>query len=160
MNEIINVSMSDIAFANSTSILKINGLGSCVALAVFDIKSHYSALAHIMLPRHNKAVPLLSPGKFADTAIHFIIGTCLSEGIDIRNLRAKISGGSSMFQKIQKAKLNIGKKNIIAIRNNLKALDIPLLAEDSGGTHGRTVEFHTDTKIFLIKSHKFGIITL
>ncbi len=160
MNNIINVGMSCIAFGNSGDILKIVGLGSCVALAIFDINSSYSAMAHIMLPKSERFPSLPSPGKFADTAVNYIIGTCLSEGIGIRNLRAKMAGGSCMFKRIQKESLNIGEKNTASIRNILKNLEIPLIAEDSGGNHGRTVEFHTDSKIFIIRSHRFGVISI
>lgn len=160
MNDTINIGMSEIGYTTDNAILKIVGLGSCVALAVFDINSCFSALAHIMLPKSNRPNTTGSPGKFADTAINYIIGTAISQGIELVNLRAKMAGGSCMFQKVQKEKLNIGEKNILSIRNLLKTVNIPLLREDTGGSHGRTIEFHADNKLFLIKSHRFGNMSI
>lgn len=160
MSEIINVGMSDIIITSRGSVLKVIGLGSCVALVVYDIKSNYSALAHIMLPSAENMPNAVSPGRYADTALAYIMGKFSSKGILHKNIRAKMAGGSCMFKKIQKEKLNIGKKNILCIRGLLKHYQVPLLKEDTGGSYGRTIEFYTEKKLLLIKSHKFGIINL
>ncbi len=161
MDNIINIGMSDIAFGGGGQIFRIVGLGSCVALTIYDTDTGYSAMAHVMLPKSTHTVPKdSSPGKFADTAVNYIIGKYISEGISISSLRAKIAGGSCMFRKIEGGKLNIGEKNTLSIKKILKNLNIPLVAEDTGGSHGRTVEFYPDSKKLVINSHRFGKIII
>ena len=60
--------------------------------------------------------------------------------LSTRNLVAKIAGGASMFNfPDQKMSSEIGKRNIEAVKKVLEELRIPLLAEDTGGTTGRTM---------------------
>jgi chemotaxis protein CheD len=67
---------------------------------------------------------------------------------------AKIAGGASMFQ-FQDKKLNmdIGSRNISAVRAALKELGIPILAEDTGGNIGRTM-------ILDLESNTVSIVTM
>ena len=58
-----------------------------------------------------------------------------------------------MFSFVQATDImRIGDRNAEAVRVMLKALSIKLLAEDVGGSYGRTVELMLDTGIFVIKT--------
>jgi chemotaxis protein CheD len=48
--------------------------------------------------------------------------------------------------------LRVGERNVEAVKNKLKQLGIRILAEDTGDSYGRTVEFYPATGDFVIKS--------
>jgi len=62
-------------------------------------------------------------------------------GCKTASLAAKITGGASMFQTFS-GNLNIGDRNTESVRAQLKRLNIPLVAEDIGGTAGRTIVYY------------------
>ncbi len=48
--------------------------------------------------------------------------------------------------------MRVGERNIEAVRVVLKSMDIRILADDTGGNYGRTVELKLDKGIFRIKT--------
>lgn len=52
---------------------------------------------------------------------------------------------------------NIGERNVAAVKQALRALNIPIVASDTGLNYGRTVFFHTDEFKVVIKSTVKGI---
>jgi chemotaxis protein CheD len=112
------------------------GLGSCIALVIHDTKHSNGACAHVMLPESGGKLD--RPGKYADTAVPLLIEELIALGGVKRSFVAKIVGGASMFSNFQ-GKLNIGERNIDAVRKHLEAHGIPVVAEDLGGTVGRTL---------------------
>jgi len=46
----------------------------------------------------------------------------------------------------------VGQRNIVAAREELDKLGVPIVAEEVGGQRGRTVVFETDTGSFSIKT--------
>ena len=48
--------------------------------------------------------------------------------------------------------MRVGERNAEAVRAILKQLDIRLLADDTGGNYGRTVELKLDTGVFRVKT--------
>ena len=48
--------------------------------------------------------------------------------------------------------LCVGKRNVEATKNKLKSLGIRILAEDTGNSYGRTIEFYPETGELLIKT--------
>ncbi|NYT05420.1 MAG: chemotaxis protein CheD [Methanomicrobiales archaeon] len=114
------------------------GLGSCVAVILYDPRNRIGAVAHVMLPESGGKCD--RPGKYADTAIPLLMNEMIQNGSVRRSLVAKIAGGSSMFQNFS-GNLNIGDRNVAAIRQILESFGIPLVAEDTGGTVGRSIQF-------------------
>lgn len=117
-------------------------LGSCVGIALFDRKTGIGGLGHIMLPDsklirgENKKI-----GKFADLAIPEIVNEMMRLGAS-NQIKAKIAGGASMFGKtIDSPNMQIGERNILAVKKELQLLDIPLLAEHTGSNIGRSMKF-------------------
>ncbi|MDB4285482.1 hypothetical protein N9903_01075 [bacterium] len=47
---------------------------------------------------------------------------------------------------------DIGRRNVTAVRSILEKLEIPLIAEDTGGTRGRSVEFRVENGAMLIRT--------
>lgn len=119
------------------------GLGSCVALILYDRKLKTGGLAHVMLPESNGKSE--RPGKFADTAVPLLISEMEKSGSSKRNLSAYLVGGASMFQQF-KGNLDIGKRNVAELKRWLDESRIPIESEDTGGTSGRSVTFFPDER--------------
>ena len=69
MEQIIKVGMADLNIAKAPGILTTLGLGSCVAIALYDRKQKIGGLAHIMLPSSKNIKRNENKAKFADTAV-------------------------------------------------------------------------------------------
>lgn len=108
-------------------------LGSCVGIAVYDPVARVGGMAHVLLP--SSLLGHGDRGKFADTAVDWLLDEAVSFGCDKRRLVAKISGGASMFG--SQVDNGIGEKNIRAVKERLSRHSIRLAAEAVGGTRGR-----------------------
>lgn len=114
------------------------GLGSCIAVVLHDKKKKTGGIAHVMLPNSNGKDE--RPGKFADTAVPKILENMVAQGSNKRDIIAKIAGGSSMFRQF-KGNLDIGGRNIEAVKEALNLQRIPLEGEDTGGNMGRSIMY-------------------
>lgn len=124
-------------------ILTCIGLGSCVAIALYDVKLRLAGLSHIMLPKGEKNAS--NPAKFADSAINLLMKVMQRQGSSLKNLTAKIFGGANMFPMIQGNHLvHVGLRNSIAVKETLAKKKIEIVAEDLGGHWGRTIFFDTE----------------
>jgi len=120
---------------------------------LYDVSTRTTGLAHIMLPDSKKVNVGGKPGKYVDVAITAMLSRMLALGINKVNIVAKIAGGACMFSGLSVSDfMNIGLRNVSAIKTVLKELGIKLVAEDTGGSYGRTVEFHTDSGKLVVKS--------
>lgn len=125
--------------------LKAYGLGSCVAVVLYDEAAGVGALAHVMLPNGDESDSSdLKPGKFADTAIRAMLRRMVEEGASYTDVEAKIAGGSDMFE-FESFGDGVGRRNVAAAKEELEKLGVPLVAEDVGGSRGRTVIFDAET---------------
>ncbi|MDH5283592.1 MAG: chemotaxis protein CheD, partial [Gemmatimonadota bacterium] len=63
-------------------------------------------------------------------------------GADVRRLTARIVGGASMFSSLAGAgSIQMGERNVVAVREVLGRMNIPIIGELIGGTIGRSVWF-------------------
>ena len=155
MNTAVNVNISEIKVMESPAILSCVGLGSCVGVTLYDPKKKIGGLAHIMLPDSRASKKNINIGKFADTAIEWMIQEMLKNGATLKGLQAKIFGGANMFPDLtSQPQLMIGERNVKAIRAILKEYSIPLLAKDIGGSVGRTIYFETETGLVIVRMLK------
>lgn len=118
-------------------------LGSCVGVILADRKKGISGLAHIMLPEQiaNDEVP----GKYVDTAVPELLARMTEEGAE-GGIEAFVVGGACMFRTERgTAFTDIGKRNLEAASKTIRRLKIPIIYEDTGGSHGRTVIFNCES---------------
>lgn len=154
----IKVGMADYNVVKAPGILTTLGLGSCVGIALYDKYNKIAGLAHVMLPSSKEIKNNQNKSKFVDTGIELLIEKLLKEGANMYNLVAKIVGGSQMFSFNDNSSiLRIGERNVLATREKLKELNIRILAEDTGGNYGRTVELNAEDGSLLIKTIGHGI---
>lgn len=153
MSEIIKVGMADVNICKSPDGITTLGLGSCVGIAIRDPLTKIGGLAHVMLPDSTAIKNNSNLFKFADTGIVELVRMMVEAGANKSRMVAKIAGGSQMFAFQNKSDLvRVGDRNVEASKAKLKELNIPILAEDTGNTYGRTVIFYPETGDFLIKS--------
>lgn len=157
--KMIKVAMADLNIALQGEVLKTTGLGSCVGLTLFDPNKRIAGMAHVMLPSSSIARETpINIAKYADTAIPELIERMLKDGAHIRSLQAKMAGGSQMFTLPgQTDSLRIGPRNVESCLMKLEEFKIPLLAQDTGGNFGRTIELSADSGILTIRSVQNGI---
>ncbi|MDN5335059.1 MAG: chemotaxis protein CheD [Synergistales bacterium] len=157
-----NVGMGELYRARPPEKLYTLGLGSCLALVFYDTRAEVAAMAHIMLPKSPaNGKETEKPGKFADTAIPRLLEVLEEAGAERRRIRAKVAGGAKMFNIASSSPLMaIGQQNIQAVKEGLKAHGIPLEAEDTGGSRGRSVTFDTTSWKLQVKTLGEGIKVL
>ncbi len=139
------VGIAEYKVTHSPNRLVAYGLGSCVGAILCDLQAKVGGLAHIMLPSSRLYVQTEFPGKFADTAIDMLVNEMEKLGSCPKNIFSKIVGGANMFSSISQNSVPIGLRNVSAVREKLQQRNIPILAEQVGGTQGRTVLFDIET---------------
>ena len=158
MAEIIRVGMADLKVANHPAILTTLGLGSCVGITLYDKKKKIIGMAHVMLPSSKIASANTNRAKFADTGIIELLDQMLAVGASKNDLVAKMAGGAQMFAfEGTNESMKIGARNSEAAKMLLQKLGIPLLSEDTGGTHSRTIELYSDDGRLMVKTIGYGI---
>lgn len=156
--EIIKIGMADLGVAKQPDRLRTTGLGSCVGVVLYDVVKKIAGMAHVMLPesslgRGNE----MNIGKYADTAIPKLIIDMELAGASARNLVAKLAGGAQMFSFLSSNDtMRIGPRNVEACKSALQQAQIKIIAEDTGGNCGRTIEVDSTTGILQIRTVNQG----
>lgn len=135
-------------------VLVCYGLGSCIGLALSDPSSQASVMAHVVLPDSSLARgAVAAPGKFADTAVPTALAEMTKLGAIRSRIIARMAGGARMLNVVGAgSKLDIGARNIEAVRAALQAHGIKLVAEDTGGSYGRTLQLFVGTGRLLVST--------
>jgi chemotaxis protein CheD len=132
------------------------GLGSCVGVTVYDPNSKVGGMVHIMLPDSN-GDPKGKPAKYADTAVPLLLKEVLKLGANKSNLVAKVAGGAQMLKFSRSNTANsIGTRNAEEAVKALKKANIRIVAHDTGGNYGRTIELDLETGKLLVKTVGYG----
>jgi chemotaxis protein CheD len=136
------VSIAEFRIDRAPVVLKAYGLGSCMAVALYDPVRKIGALGHMLLPNWSEKNRAGSPEKFVDAGIRLMLEKLVEAGAAREDLVAKIAGGANMFEsEYQTLIKSIGARNAKSARDTLAELQVPLLAADVGGNRGRTIEF-------------------
>lgn len=145
------VGIGEYRVADAPGIVITRGLGSCVGVVIYDHARRCGGLAHIMLPSSKEFANFNNPYKFADLAIPALCTTLRQKGCV--SLQARIAGGAKMFNfSSERPGFDIGARNADQVKQVLKDLGIPLLAEDIGGSWGRTVILDTQTGVTKVRT--------
>lgn len=126
---------------NTEETLYTSSLGSCVAVTMYDTNQQIGGLAHIQLPDSSicKSLSEQKPACFADQAIPNLLEAIEERGAHKYNLQITIIGGASFSAQQSHDFFNIGANNIIAVKNILAKLALPIRNEDIGGQRPRSV---------------------
>lgn len=129
----------------------IYGLGSCIALIIYDEINKISAMSHILSPKSRKKYPIAYPHKYADLSVNLLTQKLLENGALKENLKAVIIGGSKVFDLDDNT---IGRENIKSVKEELYKLNIKIVKQKLGGLIGITVKFDTNNFSVYIKTIK------
>lgn len=113
------------------------GLGSCVALALWDRHRAVAGLAHIMLPAA-PAATVARPWRYADLAVPALLAALARAGAEPERLEAVLAGGAAMFGPTGSGR-DIGAQNAQAVAEALAGHAIPVRGEALGGRRGRSL---------------------
>lgn len=161
MIDLVKVGMADLKTVRHPGGLTTLGLGSCIGVCLHDPVTKITGMAHIMLPSSKAIKNNSNEAKFADTAIVKLIAEMVSMGANKSRLVGKMAGGAQMFAfSGQNDMMKIGERNAAAVREMLKEFGIRILADDTGGNFGRTIEFYSEDGRLLIKTIGHGTKTL
>lgn len=140
------IGMAQIAVVSSPGLIRAV-LGSCVGLVLYHPQRRVAAAAHIVLPSgEGRGGPA---GKFANTAIPFMLEQLAGHGAARTGLSAKLAGGSSMFA--TQGPIQIGEANQEAVKTLLAELRIPIAGQHLGGAKGRRISFDASTGLMTIE---------
>ena len=154
MVPVYHVGMGDIVVAKHPVVLTSLGLGSCLGLVIYDEIAKVAGMGHVMLPENHEGQNVKKFGKYVDTSVPRLMEELIALGALKSRLKAKMAGGAQMFSipgKKSSSFLTIGERNIEAAKRVLNNFSIPLVGCDVGGNKGRSVEFHTEHWIMVVK---------
>jgi chemotaxis protein CheD len=140
---LIKVGMAQFKVATAPARMMTYALGSCVGIVLHDPVSKIGGLAHVMHPSSKRVPNNTNRAKFVDTAVELMLSRMAKKGALRERIEAKIFGGARMFQQHRASPgvMQIGEENVRAAKDELVRRNIPIIAESTGGTKGRTVFF-------------------
>jgi chemotaxis protein CheD len=159
-DEII-VKVADLRSGTGNDILVTIGLGSCVAIVLYDATAHVGGLAHVLLPSPALGRPDSHPAKFPQTAVPLLLEQMGQRGASLRRISARLVGGASMFSGLgAPGTIQMGERNVVASRQALHLHGVAIVGEATGGDFGRTVRLWVADGRLEISSVAHGVQTI
>lgn len=144
--EDVHVGVAEFGVSADGADLVTNGVGSCIAVALYDERATVGGLVHPMQPeRTGNRGP---DAKYVDPGIQRLLEALLHHGAGRRNVSAKLAGGASILSTTGG---NIGERNADRAESCLTKLGVPVAATDLGGDQGRIVRFDSATGTMTVK---------
>ncbi len=133
------------------------GLGSCVAIVLYDGRTKIGGMAHVLLPTGSAERATDEPAKFPATAVPLLLREMRARGAT-GPITARLVGGASLFAGLltREGAGAIGERNIEASRAALRTAQVRLVGEAVGGDCGRSVTLDTQTGRLHVRSRKEG----
>ncbi len=139
------VRVADMNTGGAGDTLVTLGLGSCVAIALYDPAGKVGGLAHIMLPSRTLARSD-NPAKVPETAVPALVVAMQARGADAGRITARLIGGAGLFALLSApGSIQMGERNVVSVRRVLNQHAIPITGELVGGNAGRSLWFSVDT---------------
>ena len=161
MKDEIIVKVADLRSGTGNDILVTIGLGSCVAIVLYDATAHVGGLAHVLLPSPALGRQDSNPAKFPQTALPILLEQMGQQGASIRRISARLVGGASMFSGLgAPGTIQMGERNIVASRQALHLAGVAIVGEATGGDYGRTVRLWVADGRLEISSVAHGVQTI
>lgn len=134
------VRVADLRIGVGDDTLVTVGLGSCVAILLYDAEARVGGMAHILLPSPALSRHDGNPAKFPQSAVPRLIELMAADGARVERMTARLAGGASMFSSLAPpGTIQMGERNLVAARQVLSSYGVPLVGEAVGGDFGRTV---------------------
>jgi chemotaxis protein CheD len=159
---LITVGVADLQVSRDPeSVLVTYGLGSCIALLVFDPVQRVAGMVHYMLP-----VAAITPEKakecpamFGDTGVPLLFRRLAEMRSAKQNWIVKAVGGASIQD--DHRTFEIGKRNYVMLRKLLWSSGLAIRAEAVGGRLSRTARLAVrDGRVTVRASDRSGEVEL
>ncbi len=140
------ISISEMVVSvDPNDVLVIYGLGSCVAVCLYDPVVGAGGMLHALLPTSVRQNSIgLNRAKFVDQGISLLIDSLVDLGAKPKRLIAKLSGGARIV--VTTPSFNesfyIGRRNVKMAESTLQAAGVKVTARAIGGSVGRTIKFY------------------
>jgi len=138
-----SVSIGEMVVSNKPNdLLVAYGLGSCVAVCIYDPTTKTGGMLHALLPESpNGTTPESNPTKFVKEGVPILLQELARKGANRSRLIVRICGGAQMLTSVQmNTTLNIGERNVIAAIEILRDSGLRIKNQMTGGHSGRTVK--------------------
>ncbi|MGA7398869.1 MAG: chemotaxis protein CheD [Candidatus Sulfotelmatobacter sp.] len=123
-------------------------LGSCAAVCLWDRHKRAGGMNHYLLPEGQGEGP--NRLRYGNVANPELLKQVLALGCEIRNLQAKIFGGSSAFA--VDLSQSVGSRNVELAESFLRSAGIPVVEREVSGKHGRRLNFQVVDGVTTIRS--------
>ncbi len=147
-------------------VLVAYGLGSCVAICLYDPVTRVGGMLHALLP--NAPADDLAganPYKFTDRGTSLLVKEVVETGAAKYRLVAALWGGAKVLSAPGfNESFDIGMRNVMAAEASLKEAGLRVGAQATGGRAGRTVKFnisdgHVTVRSLGGESSEFDLVT-
>jgi len=138
----VQVGIAQYRVAEAPATLVARGLGSCLAVMLYDEEGRRGGLAHVLLPAPRQGHMQTKPATYVTTAIAGMVRELEKAGSQRSELVAKLVGGSQMFSTAYDQTEPIGTHNLAEALEVLAEYMIPVVAQETGGNCGRSLEFN------------------
>lgn len=115
-------------------------LGSCLGITLHDPLARVGGMLHAMLPQStlDPEKARTSPARFVDTGVPALFRACYALGASKERLVLKVAGGASM-QDAGADSFEIGRRNLLMLRQLLWKNGVLIRGQDVGGDVSRTL---------------------
>jgi chemotaxis protein CheD len=152
------VRVADLRIGVDDDVLVTVGLGSCVAILLYDADARVGGMAHTLLPSPALARSDSNPAKFPQSAVPRLLELMHADGARPGRITGRLAGGASMFAALAPpGTIQMGERNLLAARQALQAHGVPLVAEAVGGDFGRTVRMRVGDGTVQVSTVAHGI---
>jgi chemotaxis protein CheD len=130
---------------DNSAVFALKRLTSAVVLVLRDKESGLTGVSHVSLPGKVSMAgdvdeESTKPLQYADQAIPTLLNEMSAQVKSLNNLQASLIGGSQLFNFGGGASaLNIGSRNVQAIKTQLAKEGIAVSREDTGGNRARNI---------------------
>jgi len=118
-------------------------LGSCVSACIRDSIFAIGGMNHFMLPMRGdagqcRATDLSDATRYGNFAMEHLINGILKNGGRRENLEIKLFGGGRVLAQMT----DVGRRNIVFVRDYIETERLRIAAEDLGGVHPRKIMYN------------------
>ncbi len=127
-------------------------LGSCIGVTIFDPITKVGGMLHFMLPE-GKTSPekaAANPAMFADAGVPLLFQKAYKLGADRSRLIVCAAGGAEILA--EDGHFRIGARNRTMLRKLFWQNNVLLSADDTGGSHSRTMTLSLTNGAISIRS--------
>lgn len=116
-------------------------VGSSVSVCLWDPITSIGGTANFLLPEDFEDD---QNTKFGNNATRQLLQQMVALGADAERIQAKIFGGSEPATTFSSSTETLGHRNVLSALRFIASEKIRLVDQQTGGTNGRKIIFHTD----------------